>query len=314
MRKPISENIKTWAQEIGFSDICFSNITHLEKQSDHLKQWLNKNFHGEMSYMENHFEKRTNPAKLVDGAKTVISVLLNYYPEKKQSANTYKISKYAYGKDYHYVLKDKLHKLLEQIQLEFPETTGRAFVDSAPVMDKAWAVKAGLGWQAKNSNVISRKLGSFVFIGELIIDLDLSSEIPDRQDMKNYCGNCTRCIDACPTNALTPYTVDARKCISYLTIEKKGDLPSNMQGKWSNWIFGCDICQDVCPWNSKLTPHNETDFIISDLLQNMNKADWQNMDKAFFKKTFKNTALERTKFEGIKRNIEFLNNKKMVVK
>jgi epoxyqueuosine reductase len=298
----ISKLIKIKANSLGFSAIGISKADFLEKESNILRTWLDNGFHGEMQYMENHFEKRTDPRKLVEGSKSVISVLLNYFPEKKQNENTYKISKYAYGKDYHYVVKEKLNLLFDFINNEICKIEGRAFVDSAPVMDKVWAAKSGLGWIGKNTSLISKEFGSFVFIGELIIDLELDYDIP----IKDYCGKCTKCIDACPTNAITPYQVDARKCISYLTIEKKGDFSSEVKDKWKDWIFGCDICQDVCPWNSKLKSHSEESFQISDLLQNLIKIDWEEMDKPTFKKLFKSSPIERTKFEGLKRNIEFL--------
>ena len=311
-KNQITEIIKQKALELGFSAIGISKTDFLDKESKQLKNWLNNGFHGEMNYMENHFEKRTDPRKLVKGAKSIISVLLNYYPEEFQKDNTYKISKYAYGKDYHFVIKEKLHDLLEFIQTEIGDVSGRAFVDSAPVMDKVWAAKSGLGWIGKNTNLISKEFGSFVFIGELIIDLELDYDHPDisidigNREIKDYCGTCTKCIDACPTKALTSYQLDARKCISYLTIEKKGDLPKTKKGKWNDWIFGCDICQDVCPWNSKLISHNESVFNISDELENMNKEGWYNLDKPNFKKLFKNSPLERTNFGGLRRNIEFL--------
>ncbi len=303
--------IKQKALELGFSAVGISRADFLAKESNLLKEWLDNGFHGEMNYMENHFEKRTDPRKLVKGTKSIISVLLNYYPEEFQEDNTYKISKYAYGNDYHFVVKEKLYDLLECIQTEIGDVSGRAFVDSAPVMDKVWATKSGLGWIGKNTNLISKEFGSFVFIGELIIDLELDYDHPDSSRYlsgreKDYCGTCTKCIDACPTNALSPYQLDARKCISYLTIEKEGDLPEEMKGKWKDWIFGCDICQDVCPWNSKLISHNESVFNISDELENMNKEGWYNLDKPKFKKLFKNSPLERMKFEGLRRNIDFL--------
>jgi len=297
-----TELIKKKANELGFSAIGISKADFLEKESKALRSWLDKGFHGEMHYMENHFEKRTDPRKLVEGSKSVISVLYNYFPEKIQIDNTYKISKYAYGKDYHYVVKEKLGVLFDFIDKEICKIDGRAFVDSAPVMDKVWAAKSGLGWIGKNTNLISKEFGSFVFIGELIINLELEYD----EQIKDYCGNCSKCIDACPTKAITPYQVDARKCISYLTIEKKGDFSNEVKDKWIEWVFGCDICQDVCPWNSKLKPHNVDAFQISDLLQNMTKRGWEEIDKSTFKKTFKNSPIERTKFEGLKRNIDFL--------
>jgi len=301
-KSQISNQIKRKALELGFSAIGISKADFLEKESKILSAWLDNGFHGEMKYMENHFEKRTDPRKLVEGSKSIISVLFNYFPEKKQIENSYKISKYAYGKDYHYVVKEKLNLLFDFINNEICKTEGRAFVDSAPVMDKVWAAKSGLGWIGKNTNLISREFGSFFFIGELILDLELDYD----QEIKDYCGNCTKCIDACPTGAISPYKLDARKCISYLTIEKKEEIPEKFKGEWKNWIFGCDICQDVCPWNSKIEPHNEHAFQISDLLENMKKEDWENLDKVNFKKIFKNSPVERTKFEGLKRNIEFL--------
>lgn len=310
-KSQIGKIIKQKALELGFSAIGISKADFLEKESKQLRNWLDNGFHGEMQYMENHFEKRTNPRKLVEGSKSVISVLLNYFPEEKQCDDTFKISKYAYGKDYHYVVKEKLHLLLEFIQTEIGEVTGRAFVDSAPVMDKVWAAKSGLGWIGKNTNLITKEFGSFVFIGELIIDLELEYD----KQIKDYCGNCTKCIDACPTKALSPYQLDARKCISYLTIEKKGVIPEDVKDQWNDWIFGCDICQDICPWNSKsvlpngrLKSHSENAFQLSDELKKMTKQDFENMNKPSFKKLFKNSPVERTKFEGLKRNIEFVKN------
>lgn len=302
LKKEHTNKIKQKAHELGFSAIGFSKANFLEKESKQLKEWLANGFHGEMQYMKNHFEKRTNPKILVEGAKSVISVLYNYFPKNQQRKDTYQISKYAYGKDYHYVLKEKLHQLHDFINNEIHESNGRVFVDSAPVMDKVWAAKSGLGWIGKNTNLISKKLGSFVFIGELIIDLELDYNSP----IKDYCGNCTKCIDACPTNALTAYRLDAQKCISYLTIEKKGELPPEFKGKWNDWIFGCDICQDICPWNSKAKPHSESQFKITEELKNLTKEEWKGFDQQAFKKIFKNSAIERTKFNGLKRNIQFL--------
>ena len=299
--------IKQKALELGFSAIGISNADFLKKESKQLKEWLDNGFHGEMKYMENHFEKRIDPRKLVEGAKSVISVLYNYFPKEHQRKDTYQISKYAYGTDYHYVVKEKLLKLLEYINTEIGAVNGRAFVDSAPVMDKVWAAKSGLGWIGKNTNLITRQHGSFVFIGELIIDLTLDySRLPQ----KNLCGNCTKCVDACPTGALKPYQLDARKCISYLTIEKKGEIPSEFEEKWHDWIFGCDICQDVCPWNNNARPHSEFQFKITEELKNFKKDDWENLDQSTFKKMFKNSPVERTKFKGLKRNINFLSEKK----
>ncbi|MGE0089336.1 MAG: tRNA epoxyqueuosine(34) reductase QueG [Bacteroidales bacterium] len=290
------------ALELGFSATGISKADYLEKESKQLKEWLENGFHGEMTYMENHFEKRTDPRKLVENAKTVISVLQNYYPETKQPENTYKISKYAYGRDYHVVVKEKLYQLFDYIKTLEPEAKARIFVDSAPVMEKAWAAKSGLGWIGKNTNLISKDHGSFLFIGEIIIDIELVADSP----IKDYCGNCTKCIDACPTKALSPYKLDARKCISYLTIEKKGAIPEKFKNQWNDWIFGCDICQDVCPWNSKAKSHSETEFNPKPEIPTYIKTDWKKLSKDEFKRIFKDSPLERTKFDGIIRNIEFL--------
>jgi epoxyqueuosine reductase len=258
---------------------------------------------GQMSYMENHFDKRLNPTLLVDGAKSVISLLLNYYPAELQSQDSYKISKYAYGQDYHHVIKEKLNELLHFIQTEIGEVSGRAFVDSAPVLDKAWAAKSGLGWIGKNSNLITQKVGSFYFIAELIIDLELEYDSPTT----DHCGSCTACIDACPTEAIVaPYVVDGSKCISYFTIELKDNLPQEMKGKFDDWMFGCDVCQDVCPWNRFSKPHNEPLFQTTPEILSYSKSDWEEITNETFQKVFKNSALKRTKYEGIKKNISFI--------
>jgi epoxyqueuosine reductase len=299
-----TEKIKKKALELGFSAIGISKADFLQKESKQLKDWLENGFHGEMTYMENHFEKRPDPRKLVDNAKSVISVLHNYYPETKQPENSYKISKYAYGRDYHLVVKEKLYQLFDYIKTIEPKAKARIFVDSAPVMEKAWAAKSGLGWIGKNTNLISKEYGSFVFIGEIITDIELITDSP----IKDFCGNCTRCIDACPTKALNPYNLDARKCISYLTIEKKGEIPEEFIGIMNDWIFGCDICQDVCPWNSKAKMHSEKDFNPKPEILTYLKADWEKLNQDEFKRIFSDSPLERTNFEGIKRNIEFLKN------
>lgn len=256
-----------------------------------------------MTYMENHFDKRLDPRLLVDGAKSVISLLLNYYPSEQQNQESYKISKYAYGEDYHFVIKDKLKSLLQFIQEEIGEVNGRVFVDSAPVLDKAWAAKSGLGWIGKNANLITQKVGSFYFIAELIIDLELEYDTPTT----DHCGTCTACIDACPTQAIIqPYVVDGSKCISYFTIELKDNLPQEMKGQFEDWVFGCDVCQDVCPWNRFAKPHHEPLFQPKPELLNFSKRDWQELTKETFNKVFKNSAVKRTKFEGLLRNIEFV--------
>lgn len=259
---------------------------------------------GEMYYMENHFDKRLDPRLLVDGAKSVISVMLNYYTEKQQSdPEAPKISKYAYGKDYHDVIKAKLRELLHFINDNIGEVSGRGFVDSAPVLDKAWAKKSGLGWVGKNSNLITKQQGSFLFIAELIVDIELEPDGP----IKDYCGSCTRCIDACPTDAIVdPYIVDGSKCISYFTIELKGAIPTEMQGKFSDWAFGCDICQDVCPWNRFSKAHREPLFNPQNGLLEMSKNDWEEITQDIFSKVFQGSAVKRTKLEGLKRNVSFL--------
>lgn len=301
--KKHSENIKSEAKRLGFSDCGIARAEPLKKEADALKKWLEEGRHGEMNYMENHFEKRTNPALLVQNARSVISVLLNYYTEKTQTKSSYKLSKYAYGFDYHKVMKDKLYKLLNYLKEQYNVKNGRAFVDSAPVMDKVWAQKAGLGWIGKNTNLISKKFGSFVFIGELIIDIELAYDNPG----KERCGKCTRCIEACPTGAITSERrIDASKCISYLTIEKKGAIPEEFKGQWQNWIFGCDVCQDVCPWNQNLKPHDFTKLKPFPEFLSLHNKDWENLDKELFNRVFKRSAVKRTKFEGLKRNIEFL--------
>lgn len=256
-----------------------------------------------MSYMENNFDKRLNPTLLVDGAKSVVSLLLNYYPSEIQNQESYKISKYAYGQDYHSVIKEKLKELLFSIQENIGAVDGRAFVDSAPILDKAWAAKSGLGWIGKNSNLLTQQVGSFYFIAELIIDLELEYDYATT----DHCGICTACIDACPTEAIVaPYIVDGSKCISYFTIELKENIPSEMKGKLDDWAFGCDICQDVCPWNKFSKPHSEPLFNPNPELLSMTKKDWEEITEETFKIVFKNSAVKRTKFEGLKRNINFI--------
>ncbi len=281
-----------------------SRAEFLEEEAPRLERWLNQNMHGQMHYMENHFDKRLDPRLLVEGAKSVVSLLLNYFPEETQAEeDTYKISKYAYGTDYHFVIKDKLKELLHYINEEIGEVGGRCFVDSAPVLDKAWAKKSGLGWVGKNSNLITPQVGSFYFIAELIIDLELEPDGP----IKDYCGSCTRCLDACPTGAITePYVVDGSKCISYFTIELKDQLPQEMHGKFGNWVFGCDICQDVCPWNRFSKPHNEPAFAPHPHLREMKVNDWQELTQEVFSQLFKKSAVKRTGYSGLLRNIHFV--------
>ncbi|GHA24269.1 epoxyqueuosine reductase [Salinimicrobium marinum] len=295
--------IKAEAERLGFMSCGISKAAFLEEEAPRLERWLKEGRHGEMRYMENYFDKRLDPTKLVEGSKSVISLLLNYFPEEKQRDDSYKISKYAYGTDYHFVIKDKLKRLMQFIQEEIGEVDGRAFVDSAPVLDKAWAAKSGLGWIGKNSNLLSKKTGSFFFIAELIVDLDLDYDTP----VTDHCGSCTACIDACPTQAIVePYKVDGSKCISYFTIELKEELPQEMKGKFDDWMFGCDICQDVCPWNRFSKPHNEPLFDPNPDLLSMTKQDWEEITEDVFRKVFKKSAVKRTKYSGLTRNIDFL--------
>ncbi|MDP2159730.1 MAG: tRNA epoxyqueuosine(34) reductase QueG [Flavobacterium sp.] len=298
-----SSIIKQEALRLGFLSCGISKAGFLEEEAPRLENWLNKNMNGQMSYMENHFDKRLNPTLLIDGAKSVISLLLNYYPSEFQNEDSYKISKYAYGQDYHFVIKEKLKELLHFIQNEIGEVSGRAFVDSAPVLDKAWAAKSGLGWMGKNTNLITQKVGSFYFIAELIVDLDLEYDNPTT----DHCGSCTACIDACPTEAIVaPYVVDGSKCISYFTIELKENIPEEMKGKFDDWVFGCDVCQDVCPWNRFSKSHNEPLFQATPELLSFTKKDWEEITEDVFKEVFKNSAVKRTKLEGIKRNVRFI--------
>ena len=295
--------IKAEAKRLGFLSCGISKAEFLEEEAPRLEKWLNNNMHGEMRYMENYFDKRLDPTKLVPGSKSVISLLLNYYPSEIQNKDSYKISKYAYGRDYHFVIKDKLKEMLCTLQDEIGDFHGRAFVDSAPVLDKAWAAKSGLGWIGKHSNLLSKQTGSFYFIAELIVDLELEYDTP----VTDHCGSCTACIDACPTNAIVePYKVDGSKCISYFTIELKDELPSSYKDKFDDWMFGCDVCQDVCPWNRFSKPHNEPLFNPHpDLLEN-DKKDWEEITRDTFNEIFRKSAVKRTKFEGLKRNIRFL--------
>ena len=297
--------IKDEAQKLGFLFCGVSKAGFLKEEAPKLEAWLKQGFNGQMGYMENHFDKRLDPTKLVEGASSVISLGLNYYPGAgQQNPDAPKLSKYAYGIDYHTIIKEKLKQLLNTINEKIGEVHGRAFVDSAPVLDKAWAKKSGLGWVGKNSNLINKQSGSFFFLAELIIDLELE---PDTPLSKDYCGTCTRCIDACPTDAIVaPYVVDGSRCISYLTIELKDEIPSEFAGKMDNWIFGCDVCQDVCPWNRFSVLHNEPGFEAHPDLLGMGKKDWEEITEEVFQKLFKGSAVKRTKFSGLKRNIGFL--------
>ncbi len=311
--------IKSIASQLGFSFCGIAKAEFLEEEAPRLEEWLKRGYQGKMSYLENHFDKRLDPRLLVPGAKTVISLMYNYYPEKdlfseasaeedqlscaKASESKFKIAKYAYGEDYHFVIKEKLKTFLALIQKEVGEVQGRAFVDSAPVHERAWAKKSGLGWIGKNSLLLNREMGSFFFLAELIIDLQLEYDGP----IKDYCGTCTACMDACPTDAIpTPYVVDGSKCISYFTIELKEEIPTDVKGKFENWIFGCDICQDVCPWNRFAKPHQEKKFEPHPDLEKMTKSDWREITEDVFEKLFKKSAVKRTKLEGLKRNIVFV--------
>ncbi len=299
--------VKAEAKRLGFDYCGISKAGFLEEEAPRLENWLKEKKHGEMGWMENHFDMRLDPTKLVPGAKSVVSLLLNYYPDKQQEdPSAPKISKYAYGEDYHFVIKRKLKELLDSLQEKIGDVGGRVFVDSAPVMDKVWAKKSGIGWTGKHSNLVNREMGSFFFIAELIIDLEL---VPDGP-IGDFCGTCTKCIDACPTDAIVaPYVVDGSKCISYFTIELKGAIPQEQQGKFGEWVFGCDICQDVCPWNRFAKPHSEPAFDPHPLLLPMKQKEWTELTEEVFQQLFKKSAVKRTKFEGLKRNIRFVKGK-----
>jgi epoxyqueuosine reductase len=296
--------IKDKAKALGFSYCGIAKAEYLEKEAPLLEQWLMQGKNGEMKYMENYFDMRLDPRKLVPGAQSVISLLYNYYTTDRQPSETQKISKYAYGEDYHIVIKDKLKELLLYIQTHIGEVSGRAFADSAPVLEKAWAKRSGLGWVGKNSNLINKQAGSFFFLSELIIDLPLPADAPMAKD---YCGTCTACIDACPTQAIEkPGQVNGARCISYFTIELKSAIPQSMKGQFDDWMFGCDVCQDVCPWNRFSKPHQEPRFSASPQLLQMKRNDWIDLTEEVFKDLFPKSAVKRAKFMGLKRNIQFL--------
>lgn len=303
-KEKYTQFIKQKAHDLGFSYCGISQATFLEEEAPRLENWLKNNMHGEMNYMENHFDKRLDPRLLVPGAKSVVSLLLNYFPAEQQNPNSYKISKYAYGEDYHFVIKDKLKDLLHYINDEIGAVDGRVFVDSAPVLDKAWAAKSGLGWVGKNNNLIRKTEGSFFFVAELIIDLELQYDTATT----NHCGSCTACIDACPTQAIeSPYIVNGSKCISYLTIELKDAIPDEFSGKLDDWMYGCDVCQDVCPWNRFAKPNAEPLFKPKPTLIDYDKQQWNDLTNELFNEIFKKSAVKRTKFSGLVRNIAFLN-------
>jgi epoxyqueuosine reductase len=298
-----SHLIKAEAKRLGYMSCGISKAQFLEEEAPRLEKWLKNNMHAEMSYMENNFDKRLDPTKLVEGSKSVISLLLNYFPKETQREDSFKISKYAYGTDYHFVIKEKLKELLFFIQNEIGAVHGRAFVDSAPVLDKAWAAKSGLGWMGKHTNLLSKQVGSFFFIAELIVDIELEYDTP----VTDHCGNCTACIDACPTQAIVqPYVVDGSKCISYLTIELKNEIPSTFSNQMDDWMFGCDVCQDVCPWNRFSKSHSEPLFNPHPELLSKSKKEWQEITEEVFNEIFKKSAVKRTKYSGLTRNISFL--------
>ena len=303
MHANYSKLIKTAANNLGFLSCGISKAEFLEEEAPRLEQWLKEGKHGQMAYMENNFDKRLDPRLLVPGAKSVVSLLLNYYTDKQQVKGAPKISKYAFGTDYHFVIKGKLKQLFQILQDQIGEINGRVFVDSAPVMDKAWAARSGLGWMGKNTNLITQKVGSFYFIAEMIIDLELEYDTP----VTDHCGTCTACIDACPTEALSPYNIDASKCISYLTIELKDQIPHEFQNKMDDWTFGCDVCQDVCPWNRFSKSHNEPLFDPNPEMMDFKRKDWEELTEATFETIFKNSAIKRTRYEGLKRNLTFVN-------
>ncbi|AFL83835.1 iron-sulfur cluster binding protein, putative [Belliella baltica DSM 15883] len=305
-KEKYAQMIKTQAKNLGFDFCGIAKAEFLEDEAPKLEAWLNQNYHGQMAYLANHFDKRLDPTKLVDGAKTVVSLIYNYFPESTlpESPSDLKIAKYAYGKDYHFVIKDKLNTLLQNLQEEIGEIGGRAFVDSAPVMERQWAQKAGLGWTGKNSLLLNKKMGSFFFLAELIIDLEVAPDLPMTID---YCGTCTKCVDACPTDAIVGSgVVDGSRCISYFTIELKEQIPYEVKGKFENWIFGCDICQDVCPWNRFSKPHQEAEFLPHPDLQQMKRKDWEEITAETFNRVFQKSAVKRTKLEGLIRNIDFV--------
>ena len=304
LKKNYSDFIKNKSIELGFISCGISKSAFLENEIGRFESWLKNNYHGQMSYMERNFDKRMDTRKLVDGSKSVISLLFNYYPSKEINNNSFKISKYAYGKDYHFIIKDKLKTLLSSMRNEIGEIDGRVFVDSAPIMEKAWAKKSGLGWIGKNTNLISKKTGSFFFIAEIIVDLELEYD----NEVTDHCGSCNACLDACPTDALyEPYKIDASKCISYFTIELKEQFPNDLKKDFNDWIFGCDICQDVCPWNKFSIPNKEPLLNPKNEINQYSKKDWLELTDEVFKVVFKETPLERTKFKGLKRNIQYAN-------
>lgn len=296
--------VKQIAQQLGFMACGISKADFLEEEAPRFESWLSQNYHGEMGYMARNFDKRLDPRKLVPGAKSVVSLLYNYFPSTTQSdIEAPKLARYAYGKDYHRVIKDKLFEFMHEIESKIGAVEGRVFVDSAPVLEKTWAAKSGLGWVGKNTNLIRKQNGSYFFIAELIIDVELA---PD-EAVTDHCGSCTACLDACPTDAfVAPYQLDASKCISYFTIELKDAIPTEVKGQFDNWAFGCDICQEVCPWNRFSTPHSEPAFEPNSALMQLKKDEWHEITEDVFNRLFEASAVQRTAFKGLKRNLEFL--------
>lgn len=299
------KQISNWAEELGFDSVHFARAERLDDEAIKLRKWLDSGYHAGMSYMENHFEKRVDPRKLVPGARTVIVLTYNYFnPVKQTDPQAPRISMYAYGKDYHHIIRKKLNELKSKIAEEYGEQTGRGFVDSAPVLERDWAEKAGAGWKGKNTLLINPKRGSYFFLAVLITGLEIEPDKP----MRDYCGTCTKCIDACPTDAISEegYLLDAGRCISYLSIELKGEIPEEFRGKMQNYMFGCDICQEVCPWNRFSKEHSEPEFLPKKELLDMSREDWEKLDKDTFDDLFRKSAIKRTRFEGLKRNIDYL--------
>lgn len=302
-KKHYTELIKNEAKRLGFISCGISRAEFLEDEAPRLEKWLKMKMNGEMKYMENYFEKRLDPTKLVDDAKSIISLTYNYYPEDLQNKEAPKVSKYAYGIDYHYVIKEKLNFFLTFIKDKIGDVHGRAFVDSAPILEKAWASKSGIGWVGKNSNLITKQVGSFYFLAELIVDLELDYDGIE----SDHCGECTACIDSCPTQAIVePYVVDGSRCISYFTIELKENIPNEFKEKFEDWVFGCDICQDVCPWNKFSKPHKEPLFQPTSEFMKMSRDEWNEITEETFNKIFKNSAVKRTGYKGLTRNLNFI--------
>jgi epoxyqueuosine reductase len=305
-KKEITLLLKEEAKALGFDFCGVAKSEFLKSEEDNLTQWLKKGYHGKMNYMENHFDVRLDPSKLVENAKSVVSLAFNYFPSEKLEPDSYQISKYAFGQDYHQIIKNKLYHLIHFLKLQLGHANIRAFVDSAPILERVWAEKAGLGWIGKNTLLLNKTRGSYYFLAELVLDVELEFDPAFKTD---HCGTCTKCIEACPTEAILPgKVVDGSKCISYFTIELKEEIPSSMKGKFNDWIFGCDICQDVCPWNRFSKPHHEQAFQPHPDLLNMTKKDWIELEEVTFQKIFKKSAVKRTKFAGLKRNIDFVQN------